>query len=59
MASKVFAAAALVAFDGPDPQRSLNDQLGDRLTDARRVLTDGSAIATLAKWVAATQDAKS
>lgn len=52
------AAAALVAFDGPDPQRSLNDQLGARLTDARRALTDGSATATLAEWIAATQAAK-
>lgn len=52
------AAAAMLAFDGPDLDVSLEDQLGVRLERARGVVQDGTASATLANWVDATHAAK-
>lgn len=54
----VNAAAALLAFDGPDLDAPLVDQLGDRLERARTVVNDGSARAKLAQWVDATRAAR-
>lgn len=52
------AAAALLAFEGPDLSGSLEDQLGDRLERTRGVLTDGSASAKLEQWIRATHAAR-
>lgn len=52
------AAAALLAFEGPDLDVPVHDQLAERLDRARAVLTDGSAAAKLEQWVTATQAAK-
>ncbi len=49
------AAAALLAFEGPDPAVSVVDQLAPRLERTQRALTDGAAAQTLDVWVAATQ----
>lgn len=52
------AAAAVLAFEGPDLHGSLEDQLGDRLERTRGVLTNGSANAKLERWVRATHAAR-
>lgn len=52
------AAAALLAFEGPDPDTDLVTQLGPRLERAREALTDGSAGAKLDQWVSATRRAR-
>lgn len=52
------AAAALLAFEGPDLDASVHEQIGERLERARGVLSDGSAAAKLDEWVAATQAAR-
>ncbi len=51
------AAAALVAHDGPDPDR-LTEQLADRLDVAREAIDDGAAARTLETWVEATRAAR-
>ncbi len=48
------AAAALLAHDGPVPGRRVAEQLAPHLERARTALTDGSAVARLDTWVAAT-----
>ncbi|GAB3623452.1 anthranilate phosphoribosyltransferase [Mariniluteicoccus endophyticus] len=50
------AAAALLAFEGPDLDADLVGQLSPRLERARAVLDDGAATATLETWVAATRE---
>jgi len=49
------AAAALLAYEGPDVALPVGEQLSLRLARTRTALTDGSAAATLATWVAASQ----
>lgn len=51
------AAAALLAFEGPDVDRPVAEQLAPHLERARRVLDDGSAARTLETWAAATRAA--
>ncbi|MDO5501231.1 MAG: anthranilate phosphoribosyltransferase, partial [Propionibacteriaceae bacterium] len=51
------AAAALLAFEGPDLDTPVHEQLAEPLERARTVLADGSATAKLDQWVAATQAA--
>jgi anthranilate phosphoribosyltransferase len=53
------AAAALLAFEGPDLSASVTDQLRARLTRTRAALADGSAAARLTTWVDAAQRAVS
>ena len=45
------AAAALLAFDGPDPDAPLAAQMAPRLERATRALDDGSAAHVLQRWV--------
>jgi anthranilate phosphoribosyltransferase len=52
------AAATLVAFAGPEPDR-LTDQLREQLGAAETAISTGAAAETLARWVAATQAAVS
>lgn len=52
------AAAALLAYEGPDLDAPVHDQLRERLERARAVLHDGSATAKLDAWIAATRAAK-
>ncbi|WP_425309820.1 anthranilate phosphoribosyltransferase [Ammonicoccus fulvus] len=52
------AAAALLAYEGPDPDADLVGQLGPRVERAREALTDGSAGAKLDQWVSATRRAR-
>ncbi len=49
------AAAALLAFDGPQLESPLVEQLADRLTRAAAVIDDGRATALLDRWIVATQ----
>lgn len=49
------AAAALLAFEGPDPDAPLAAQLQPRLERAARALDDGAATDLLQRWVATTQ----
>ncbi len=49
------AAAALVAYEGPDPDLPIAEQLAPRLLRTRAALTDGSATTTLDAWLAAAQ----
>ena len=51
----VNAAAALLAFDGPDLDAPLADQFRDRIARASQALDDGSATALLQRWVDATR----
>ncbi len=51
------AAAALLAFEGPDPDAPLAEQLAERLTRATAVLDDGGATALLQRWVDSTHRA--
>ena len=51
----VNAAAALLAFDGPDLDARLADQFRDRIARASQALDDGSATALLQRWVDATR----
>lgn len=48
------AAAAMLAFDGPDFDEPIADQLRSRLDQAREVIDDGRATALLDAWVAST-----
>ncbi|MDN5726979.1 MAG: anthranilate phosphoribosyltransferase [Propionibacteriales bacterium] len=52
------AAATLLAHAGPDPEADLAAQLRPMITRADTVLTDGTAAATLDRWVAATPRAR-
>jgi anthranilate phosphoribosyltransferase len=52
------AAATLVAFAGPDPDRLL-DQLREQLGEAAAAVDSGAARDTLARWVSATRAAVS
>lgn len=52
------AAAALLAFEGPDLDARLSDQLGERVERARTVIDEGAAAAKLDQWVSATRRAK-
>lgn len=52
------AAAALVAFEGPDLDVPVQEQLAGRLDKVRAVLADGTATNTLHNWVAATAAAR-
>lgn len=52
------AAAALLAFEGPDLDSSLEEQLGERVERARQALTEGAATQRLEQWVRATQEAR-
>lgn len=52
------AAAALLAYEGPDPDGDLVEQLAPRTDRVRAVLGDGSATTRLNEWVAATRAAK-
>lgn len=45
------AAAGLLAFEGPDADRPLPEQLAGTLARAERALDDGSAAQLLARWV--------
>lgn len=49
------AAAALLAYDGPEPG-ALTDQLAPRVARAREAIATGAARHRLAEWVAATRD---
>ncbi len=49
------AAAALVSFHGPDPGRSINDQLADRLGEAAAAVDSGAATRLLWQWAEHTQ----
>ena len=51
------AAAALLAFAGPDLDRPVAEQFAEQLERARTVLDDGSARAKLDLWVRTTRDA--
>ena len=53
----VNAAAALLAFDGPDLVDSVAEQLRPRLERASRAIDEGVAASLLDRWVAATQRA--
>lgn len=48
------AAAALLAYDGPDPDAPLVEQLAPRVERAAGVLDDGTAAEVLRRWVDAT-----
>ena len=48
------AAAALLAFEGPDPDAPLAEQFRARLTRAAAVLDDGTASSLLQRWVEVT-----
>lgn len=52
-------AAALLAFEGPDLQVPLVDQLSERLDRVTRAVDAGHASSVLDRWIAATQAAKS
>lgn len=52
------AAAALLAFEGPELDVPVPEQLASRLERARGVLVDGSAARKLTEWVAATETAR-
>lgn len=49
------AAAALLAFEGPDPDADLAEQLAPRLERARSAIDAGAAAALLARWVDVTR----
>ncbi|WP_432559131.1 anthranilate phosphoribosyltransferase [Granulicoccus sp. GXG6511] len=53
------AAAALLAFEGPELDVPVHEQLAERILRARTVLTDGTAATKLEDWVSATRAAKS
>ena len=50
------AAAAMLAFDGPDFDEPVADQLRARLEQARRVIDDGHAAALLDRWISSTRE---
>ena len=50
------AAAAMLAFDGPDFDEPVADQLRARLEQARRVIDDGRAAALLDRWISSTRE---
>ncbi|MDO5682942.1 MAG: anthranilate phosphoribosyltransferase [Propionibacteriaceae bacterium] len=52
------AAAAILAFEGPELGVPVHEQLAGRLERTRGVLQDGSAAAKLDDWVRATQEAR-
>lgn len=52
-------AAALLAYEGPDPTIALTEQLAPRVDRIRTVLAGGAASARLEDWVSATQAARS
>nr|NLI51378.1 anthranilate phosphoribosyltransferase [Propionibacterium sp.] len=49
------AAAGLLAYDGPDPDRPLTEQLATAFVRAERAVTDGSAVRLLDRWVESTR----
>ena len=49
------AAAGLLAYDGPDPDRPLSEQLAGTLARAERALDDGSTARLLGRWVELTR----
>lgn len=49
------AAAAMLCYQGPDPDADLADQLRPLLEQAAAVVDDGRALRTLDRWVAVTQ----
>jgi anthranilate phosphoribosyltransferase len=51
-------AAALLAYEGPDPAQPLVEQLLPRVDRVRAVLADGTATERLEQWVRATQEAR-
>jgi len=51
------AAAALLAFDTPDLDAPLQDQVGERLDRAARAIDSGRATSLLDRWVAASRAA--
>lgn len=50
------AAAALLAFDGPDVDADVVEQLRPRLARAAVAIDDGGALQTLDRWVSLTQE---
>lgn len=52
-------AAALLAYEGPDPGSPLPEQLAPRVDRIRAVLTDGTAEARLEEWISATRAPRS
>ena len=52
------AAAALLAFDGPNLDQDVVEQFRPRLARVNQALDDGSAARVLDRWVAATRDAE-
>jgi anthranilate phosphoribosyltransferase len=51
------AAAGVVAFEGPEPERLL-DQLSAAMSRCAAAIDDGSAAAKLDTWVSASQAAR-
>jgi len=52
------AAAALLAFDGPDPDQPLAGQVAERLERAAAAIDSGAATELLTRWVASSQRAR-
>jgi len=52
------AAAALLAYDGPDADQPVADQLAPRLARAAQAIDGGAAIALLQRWVEVSQAAE-
>lgn len=50
------AAAAILAFEGPDPDADLAGQLVGPLERAAAAVDSGAATAVLERWVALTRD---
>jgi len=48
------AAAALLAFAGPDPSRPITEQLGEHLATADAAINSGAAARLLDEWAALT-----
>jgi anthranilate phosphoribosyltransferase len=51
------AAAALLAYSGPDASRPVGDQLAEHLATAGEAIDSGRASTLLADWADATQSA--
>ena len=49
------AAAAILAYDGPDPDADLTEQFREPLARARRAIDSGAATELLERWVSLTQ----
>lgn len=52
------AAAALLAFDGPDLAEPVTGQLAERLGRAARAIDDGTAAGLLARWIRVTNQVR-